>query len=107
MGIFFRAEPVLKARMADASRHPIPADENTVELLAAEAVENVAKQVRQTFDGRRALFAALLLIGVLVAGLYAGLHPQLEKLYEALIHAFEVLLGAVAGLITGEAAANR
>jgi hypothetical protein len=67
------------------------------------------------FSWARFAVAVGLLLAILAACIYAGLQPRvgtppvnpLDDLYKALLHAFEVLIGAVVGLLTGEAISNR
>jgi hypothetical protein len=68
-----------------------------------------------TFSWARLAVAVALLFGVLAACMYAGTRPEvgtppknpLEPLYTLLLHSFELLLGAVIGLLTGEAVHNQ
>ena len=43
-----------------------------------------------------------LLVAVLAACIYTAQDEKLQELYKLLLHPFELLLGAVIGLITGE-----
>lgn len=83
MGIFFTAAP------ADAKA-----------VAAASAAGR-----RQLMWGRVVTAGAVLLV-ILGAGLYAGTVPALGAWNNALLHAFEVLLGLFVGVVGGEAASR-
>jgi len=83
MGIFFTAAP-------GATRE-----------LAAGAAAGRSRLV-----WGRVAAAGVLLVVILGAGLYAGTVPALDAWNQALLHAFEVLLGLFVGVVGGEAASR-
>ena len=71
------------------------------ELAAAKAAE-IAESSKGKFLWHRLIFAAVLLIALLIGAIYTAMDPRLADLYTVLIHSFELILGAIIGLLTGE-----
>jgi len=86
-------EEVIKTEPASVAR---PA-----ELAAAKAAE-IAQSARGKFLWHRLIFAVILLVALLIAAIYTAMDPRLAELYTVLIHSFELILGAIVGLLTGE-----
>ena len=106
MAIFFRkTQPVLPAAstsLEDALR----TDPGSITDPAAEATRR-AQQLQQQAAGKfswgRLAVAVVLLVCLLFAAIYAGRDQGLVELYKILLHSFELILGAVIGLLSGEA----
>jgi hypothetical protein len=76
------------------------------ELAAAKAAE-IAQSSKGKFLWHRLIFAVVLLIALLIAAIYTAMDPRLAELYTMLIHSFELILGAIVGLLTGESIAGK
>jgi hypothetical protein len=76
------------------------------ELAAAKAAE-IAQSSKGKFLWHRLMFAALLLIALLIAAIYTAQDEKLAELYSVLVHSFELILGAIVGLLTGESIAGK
>jgi len=105
MGIFFESReklPILSAALEEALQvNPL----NIVDLKSESenrALE-LTPQMESKFRWGRLAFAVLLLIALFAGGLYAAAH-QLDDWNKALIHSFELVLGLVIGMLSGEAA---
>jgi hypothetical protein len=104
MGIFYRSAP-LKPVVKEALQEAIAINPGAVadpQRTADEKAEQVVGQVSGRFAWGRLAVAVGLLVAVLVACIYTGQNEKLQELYKLLLHSFELLLGAVIGLLTGE-----
>jgi hypothetical protein len=91
MGVFF--EPVRFLEFHDAANPAIQRSKVPPPVPPAQA---------KAFKGWRFLGAMLFLAVVFGAGIYCAHDPQLQEWSKVLLHAFEVLLGAVIGIVIGE-----
>jgi hypothetical protein len=110
MAIFFTSpQPVTHAARA-SFEEALRTDPASVADPAREAT-NRAEALRTQAAGKlswgRLAVAIVLLLGLLFAAIYAARDEALkEDLYPLLLHSFELILGAVIGLLTGEAASR-
>ncbi len=51
----------------------------------------------------RLIFAVIVLIVLFAGGVYSAYHPELAAWKDLFVHSFELLFGALIGLLTGEA----
>jgi hypothetical protein len=108
MGLFFKSAPVVPA-VTESLREAVTEHPNTVlipEQMASEIVSGVENKVSPSIYWGRLIFAIVLLCLVLAAGIYTAQDEKLSEWSKILLHSFELLLGAVIGLITGEAIAK-
>jgi len=71
------------------------------ELAAVKAAE-IAQSSKGKFLWHRLIFAVILLVALLIAAIYTAQDEKLAELYSVLVHSFELILGAIVGLLTGE-----
>ncbi len=105
MGLFFRSTP-LKPAVSEALQVALAAHPDAVadpRGMADERAAQVVNQVQGQFVWGRLAVAVGLLVAVFAACIYTAQNDKLQDLYKLLLHSFELLLGAVIGLITGEA----
>ncbi len=110
MALFFQkqpAAPLIVSALADA----FTKDPNTIpnpQVAAQTAANQIRVQTAVRFSWGHLAVAILLLVIILFAAIYTGNHQdKLGNLYNVLVHAFELILGAVVGLLTGEAISNQ
>ena len=107
MAIFFQPASVHTAEVMKASlEEALRTDPASVREPSSEAQRRVLAIQQQTvvkFSWGRLVVAIALLIGLLVAAIYCAQDDKLQDLYRLLLHSFELILGAVIGLLTGEA----
>jgi hypothetical protein len=101
MGIFFRSTPPTQTvtLVPKIDPHAI-----LHEQMSAEVVSTPPPSSDKPFLWGRLVFAVALLAAVFAAGIYCAHDDKLEEWGKILLHSFELLLGALIGLITGEAA---
>ena len=118
MGIFFRTvqqtpatsavqKVVAGERVASENKPTIEWNQDqtreVLEQMAQEVVTAVAPAPAQRqFIWFRLLLAVILLAGIGAMIVYTAHDEKLAKFYEILLHAFEVLLGGLIGLLLGE-----
>ena len=83
-----------------ATEPPAIVDQKTA---ATTKGSEVARQSAGQLSWIRLGVAILILGAILIAAIYTAFYPQLEALYALMLHSFELILGAVIGLLTGEA----
>lgn len=111
MGFFFKSaflKPVVSESLSKALATP-PDSVNQPEQMVSEMADQVQQQVTGKFSWVRLVIALLFLVVLFAAGIYTARDPSsdVKEWSKTLLHSFELLLGAVVGLITGEAAAKR
>lgn len=106
MGVFYTSKPnpqAAAAIIADALRQD-PAKIPNVPQEANQRAEALTDQLEQkALSGKRLSVALGLLGGLLLAAIYTGRVEDLRELHEVLNHSFEILIGGISGLLTGEA----
>lgn len=70
---------------------------------ATRRAQQLKRQVAGEFSWGRLAVAVLLLLGLFFATIYTSQEPGLEDFYKILLHSFELVLGLVIGLLSGEA----
>ena len=115
MGVFYStptpsaplAAPVVtKVLMEALAAQPetIPDAQQVAARLAATLTQVLPPPAPppKSFQWARFLLALLLLALVFFAGIYCAQKDMLQKWSDVLLHTFEVLLGAVVGIVVGE-----
>jgi hypothetical protein len=105
MSLFFNAQqtlPVIRNAVQDAlARNPA-----TIANLQQEATNIATTLTNQVapaaFAWSRFLGAMAFLAVIFVAGVYTARDPQLQDWSKVLLHAFEICLGGVVGIVIGE-----
>ena len=108
MSIFFKSEslePIVLEKLSTAFAAD-PKSVSTSGQVAAQLATEVVQRARGSFSWGRLAFAVCLVALLFAAAVYTGRDPALTQLYSALLHGFEVILGAVTGLLIGEAVAK-
>lgn len=110
MGLFFKSArliPTVSKSLEEALTRP-PDSVDYPEQMAAEIATQIDQQVRGQFSWGRLACAIALLVIIFLAGIYTARDPtpEVKEWSKILLHSFELLLGAVIGLITGEALAK-
>jgi hypothetical protein len=108
MGVFFRTQSLrdaIKPALATALATE-PKTIKDLEQAAAQKASEVAQRVAGKFSWERLVIALALLALLFGGALYTGRDPALQELYTVLVHALEVGLGGVLGLLVGEATTN-
>jgi hypothetical protein len=103
MGIFFRSSPPTTQTIhldTALNPHAIIHEQMSAELVP----EPPPPPGDNSFMWGRLIFAVVLLAAVFAAGIYCAHDDKLAEWGKILLHSFELLLGALIGLITGEAA---
>ncbi|MFQ5599490.1 MAG: hypothetical protein ACE5G2_02920 [Candidatus Krumholzibacteriia bacterium] len=106
MGVFFKSEGLV-ATVRTALQDALSADPASISNLpqtAADMADEVKRQLRGQIAWVRLGLAVAILLGIFVAAVYTGRDPDLQGLHEVLLHALELFLGGLVGLIFGEAA---
>jgi len=106
MAVFFQRETPMGEAVKDALEDALMTDPAQVPEPSSEAQTRALALQRQTaarLSWGRLAVAVLLLAGILVASIYCAQNDKLQDLYRLLLHSFELILGAVVGLLTGEA----
>jgi hypothetical protein len=118
MGLFFESEtvnlgpvPLLVASFRAALlTNPVDVgNEAAITARATQIVTGLAPQVQvQTRKFRiwRFIGAVVFLALIFVAAVYCARDDKLQALSQVLVHGFEVLLGAVIGIVIGESSAT-
>lgn len=97
MGIFFRSTalvPTLTTALQNALTQN-PATVPNPQQTAANMASQVQQQVTGQFSWGRLAVAIVLLMAVFAGCIYTAYDDKLVDLYKLLLHAFELLLGAV------------
>ncbi|MBI4654421.1 MAG: hypothetical protein HY752_05450 [Nitrospirae bacterium] len=105
MAIFFKSTPIINTAK-DLFEEALKTDPATISqpsVEAAKKAEEIARSARGSFSWGRLAVAIVLLLGILIAAIYTAQNDKLVDLYKLLLHSFELILGAVVGLLTGEA----
>jgi hypothetical protein len=106
MSVFFeKKEPlhVTARKHLEAAYKADPSTVPDVSQVATEKAEEIRRQSAGTFSWGRLAFASAFLLIIFFAAIYTAGKDNLQDLYKLLLHSFELMLGAVVGLITGEA----
>jgi hypothetical protein len=101
VGIFFRSSPV-STNLPRPTGAVKPQDENIEQMSQEVGTESSPSSPNQFLWGRL-LFAILLLAVVFAGGVYTAHDDKLADWSKLFVHSFELLLGALVGLLTGEA----
>jgi len=115
MGIFYKAIPatpvvrkvVVAERVAGENKPTIEWNQDPARADLEQMVQEVVTQAAPAPVQRQFLWLRLILAFALLAGIgamiiYTAQVDKLAKFYEILLHAFEVLLGGLIGLLLGE-----
>lgn len=105
MAVFFRSASVSDVA-TERLETALATDPESVTNRAVEAAKiaaEIGRETKGTFSWGRLALAVVLLLGLLFATIYTGQQDKLVELYKVQLHAFEVLLGVVVGLLGGEA----
>lgn len=108
MGIFYKTAPLTPA-VSEALREAFAKEPESVGDLHTAANQKagaVAAQVAGQFSWGRLAAAGALLVILFVGAIYTGHDDKLQDLYKVLVHGFELLLGAILGIVTGETVAQ-
>ena len=110
MGLFFKSAPIVPA-VSKSLEEALTTQSESVdnpEQMAAELATQIDQQVSGKFSWGRLACAIGLLVAIFVAGIWTAHDsvPEVKEWSKILLHSFELLLGAVIGLITGEAVAK-
>lgn len=105
MGVFFKTRPLrlaLQKTLQEALSEERPRGVGLTELVKQKADE-LEGNVRGRVAWGRVITAVLITVLLVGGAVYTGQKPELSGLYAVLLHAVELYLGGVLGLITGEA----
>ena len=106
MGILFTAQQSA-ANVTTTLENALRVDPASIGDPSSEAeirAEALQTQTERKLSLGRLAIAIVLLLGLLFATIFAARDAALvEDLYPLLLHSFELILGAVIGLLTGEA----
>lgn len=109
MAIFYKPQtrPVSRPIAASGSGKKGPPEAEYPE--PAEVVPSGGGPPPSKFSWVRLACAIALLVALFVAGIYTAKDssPEVKRYAEVLLHAFEILLGGVIGIVVGEAGARR
>ena len=97
MGIFFKSNPT----GVQATTRSLPPSQGLTDQTQTEKSET-SKPI-----WGRLIFATVILVAIFVGCVYTAHDGKLDKLYELLLHSFELLLGAFLGILTGEIASRK
>lgn len=107
MGIFFTPKPAahVNATALEAALRRNPAEITDPVEEARRGAESLAAELKQKALSWQRLGVALALLGgLLLAAIYTGQQGEaLKDLHAVLNHSFELLIGGISGLLTGEA----
>ena len=108
MGVFFKSQPV-QAAITPALLTALETAPTTIPAMRAVAVEQAAevgKKVRGEFSWGRLAVAFGIILVVFGMAVFAGRDERLADLYGVTVHATELGLGGVLGLLIGEVASK-
>lgn len=107
MGIFYTTQPAtqITATTLEAALRRNPAEITDPGEEARKQAESLAGEAKQKALSWERLGVALALLGgLLLAAIYTGQQGEgLRDLHSVLNHTFEILVGGISGLLTGEA----
>jgi hypothetical protein len=105
MAIFFKSVPTYAATVSSLEEafKLDPATIQNPKQLATKKAEEIYRAAKPKFSWGRLLVAVLLLAAIFYATVYTAQVDKLADLYKLMLHSFELILGAVLGLLTGEA----
>jgi len=113
MGLFFESQSIATASvpaMVDSLHFALMTDPTRLNdahrvaaQMAIEARDGIQLQTKQ-FRWARFVGAIVFLAAIFIAGVYCAHDDKLQEWSSVLLHAFEVLLGGVVGLVAGEGA---
>ncbi len=110
MALFFQkppSTPIIASALADAFAKD-PATIPNPQVAAQTGANQIQEQTAARFSWGHLAVAIFLLVALLFAAIYTGNHQdKLENLYNVLVHSFELILGAIIGLLTGEAISHQ
>jgi len=103
-----RAAPPLRIELRRAFQTAVPNNDDELDQLTTEAGQRVipATGTGKQFSVGRFIGAVILVVLIFLAGIWTARDPQLKGYSDALLHFFQVLLGIIIGLVTGEAASS-
>lgn len=107
MGIFFTrtAAPTLTETLLTALNEPPPQNVQAAQTRAAQLAAAVQSPPR-TVNKWGVIVALLFLCALFVGCIFTASNDKLADLYQALLHAFQVMLGLIPGALLGEQAAT-
>jgi hypothetical protein len=103
MAIFFEKKPFIheaKKMLADAYSKTPPADE--IPGLAEKDAKDLEKNTKGEFKGLKIILAFLLVVFIFIMAYFSGQNDKLPAMYNVLLHAGEVSLGGLIGILIGE-----
>jgi hypothetical protein len=107
MGLFFKSAPLVPTvqRSLNEALSKPPENEEQIEQFSSELATKIDRQVSGQFSWGRFFCGVILLVAILVAGIYTArdTSPEVKEWSKVLLHAFELLLGVLIGLVSGEA----
>ena len=101
MGIFFRTQPMAPRFARSAGVVKPQVDGEVIEQNFQEVGDGPPPPAQ--FLWGRLIFAVIVLAVLFAGGVYTAYHPELAAWKDLFVHSFELLFGALIGLLTGEA----
>jgi hypothetical protein len=105
MAIFFKKVPLIpeaKKMLTEAySENPPTADK--ISKLVQEKAEELEKNTKGEFKRLKIILAFALVLFIFIMAYFSGQNEKLTAMFNVLLHAGEISLGGLIGILIGEA----